>query len=155
MRRKWFIMILLSCLAMGTIDAKAQDYRRKHESREQRMLRLSDEKFAILYNKVKSTSFDDRKMDLIEVASLGAFYSCEQCALIMGVFSFGDKQLAALRLMAPRIVDPPSRLSDIRKTHFPERERRGSENHRWMRDAEILNEKQESPNRHLMTLTFQ
>lgn len=106
MRSKWFIMILLSCLAMGTIDAKAQDYRRKHESREQRMLRLSDEKFAILYNKVKSTSFDDRKMDLIEVASLGAFYSCEQCALIMGVFSFGDKQLAALRLMAPRIVDP-------------------------------------------------
>ena len=77
MRSKWFIMILLSCLAMGTIDAKAQDYRRKHESREQRMLRLSDEKFAILYNKVKSTSFDDRKMDLIEVASLGAFYSCE------------------------------------------------------------------------------
>lgn len=34
MRSKWFIMILLSCLAMGTIDAKAQDYRRKHESRE-------------------------------------------------------------------------------------------------------------------------
>ena len=69
-------------------------------------LRLSDDKFAILYAKVKNTSFDDRKMDLIEVASLGAFYSCEQCASIMGIFSFGDKKLAALRLMAPRIIDP-------------------------------------------------
>ena len=56
--------------------------------------------------KVKNTSFDDRKLDLIEVASLGAFYSCEQCATMMSIFSFGDKKLAALRLMAPRIVDP-------------------------------------------------
>ena len=45
-------------------------------------------------------------MDLIEVASLGAFYSCEQCASIMSIFSFGDKKLAALRFMAPRIIDP-------------------------------------------------
>ena len=77
-----------------------------HESSLRMELRLSDDKFAILYNKVKNTSFDDRKMDLIEVASLGAFYSCEQCATIMSIFSFGDKKLAALRLMAPRIVDP-------------------------------------------------
>ena len=69
------------------------------------MFCLSDEKFTILYNKVKNASFDDRKMDLIEVASLGAFYSCEQCASIMSIFSFGDKKLAALRLMAPRIID--------------------------------------------------
>ena len=70
------------------------------------MFCLSDEKFTILYNKVKNTSFDAPKMDLIEVASLGAFYSCEQCASIMSIFSFGDKKLAALRLMAPRIIDP-------------------------------------------------
>ena len=77
-----------------------------HEPSAVMELRLCDDKFAILYDKVKNTSFDDRKMDLIEVASLGAFYSCEQCATIMSIFSFGDKKLAALRLMAPRIVDP-------------------------------------------------
>lgn len=76
-----------------------------HESSALMELRLSDDKFAILYDKVKNTSFDDRKMDLIEVASLGAYYSCEQCASIMSIFSFGDKKLAALRLMAPRITD--------------------------------------------------
>ena len=106
MERKLFIIMLLSLMAMGAMDSKAQDFRHKHEPREQRMFCLSDEKFAVLYNKVKNASFDDRKMDLIEVASLGAFYSCEQCASIMSIFSFGDKKLAALRLMAPRIIDP-------------------------------------------------
>ena len=106
MERKLFIIMLLSLMTMGVIESKAQDFRHKHEPREQRMFCLSDEKFTILYNKVKNTSFDAPKMDLIEVASLGAFYSCEQCASIMSIFSFGDKKLAALRLMAPRIIDP-------------------------------------------------
>ncbi len=98
--------MLLSCMAFGAIDTQAQDFRRKHEPREERQFCLSDDKFAILYDKVKNASFDDRKIDLIEVASLGAFYSCEQCASIMSIFSFSDKKLAALRLMAPRIIDP-------------------------------------------------
>ena len=106
MKRNLYIILLLSCLTLGAVDVKAQRHRRMHEPSAVMELRLSDDKFAILYNKVKNTSFDDRKMDLIEVASLGAFYSCEQCAAIMSIFSFGDKKLAALRLMAPRIVDP-------------------------------------------------
>ena len=104
MERKLFIIMLLSLMTMGAIDSKAQDLRHKHEPREQRLFCLSDEKFTILHNKVKNASFDAPKMDLIEVASLGAFYSCEQCASIMSIFSFGDKKLAALRLMAPRIL---------------------------------------------------
>ena len=106
MRSGLFIIMLLSCMAFGAIDTQAQDFRRKHEPREERQFCLSDDKFAILYDKVKNASFDDRKMDLIEVASLGAFYSCEQCASMMRIFSFGDKKLAALRFMAPRIIDP-------------------------------------------------
>ena len=106
MKRNLYIIMLLSLMTLGTVDVQAQRHRRINESSSRMELRLSDDKFAILYNKVKNTSFDDRKMDLIEVASLGAFYSCEQCATIMSIFSFGDKKLAALRLMAPRITDP-------------------------------------------------
>ena len=80
MRRNLFVFLLFSCLTLGAVDVKAQRHRRMHEPSAVMELRLSDDKFAILYNKVKNTSFDDRKMDLIEVASLGAFYSCEQCA---------------------------------------------------------------------------
>lgn len=66
---------------------------------------MSDQAFSVLYNKVKGASFDNNKFDLIEVASLGCYYSCCQCARIMKTFNFGDKKLKALRFMAPHIVD--------------------------------------------------
>ncbi len=66
---------------------------------------LDDASFAKLYNKVKSASFDNNKFDLLEVASLGCFYSCEQTARMMRQFSFGDKQLKVLSMMVPHIVD--------------------------------------------------
>ena len=67
---------------------------------------LDDASFSILYNKVKNASFDDNKFDLLQVASLGCYYSCAQTARIMRIFTFGDKQLKVLRMMAPHIVDP-------------------------------------------------
>ena len=51
MRRNLIIIMLLSLMTMGAIDSKAQAFRHKHESREQRAFCLSDEKFAILYDK--------------------------------------------------------------------------------------------------------
>ena len=73
---------------------------------------LDDASFARLYNKVKNATFDDNKFDLIEVASLGCYYSCAQTARMMRIFTFGDKQLKVLRIMAPHIVDPQN-ASDI------------------------------------------
>ena len=67
---------------------------------------LDDASFSILYNKVKNASFDDNKFDLLQVASLGCYYSCAQTARIMRIFTFGDKQLRVLRMMATHIVDP-------------------------------------------------
>ena len=66
---------------------------------------LDDASFNILYNKVKKASFDDNKFDLIEVASLGCYYSCTQVVRIMKIFPFDDEQLKALKMMAPHIVD--------------------------------------------------
>ncbi|MBO1363406.1 DUF4476 domain-containing protein [Prevotella sp. A2931] len=67
---------------------------------------LSEHDFSIIYKRVKEASFDDNKMALIEVASLGCYFTCAQCAQLINMFSFSDKQLKALRMMAPRIVDP-------------------------------------------------
>ena len=72
---------------------------------------LDDASFSRLYNKVKNATFDDNKFDLIEVASLGCFYSCSQTARMMKLFTFGDKQLKVLRLMAPHIVDPENAIT--------------------------------------------
>lgn len=66
---------------------------------------LDDASFSKLYNKVKQASFNDNKFDLIEVASLGCYYSCAQVIRIMKIFPFDDEQLKALKMMAPHIVD--------------------------------------------------
>ena len=66
---------------------------------------LDDASFPKLYNKVKQASFNDNKFDLIEVASLGCYYSCTQVVRIMKIFPFDDEQLKALKMMAPHIVD--------------------------------------------------
>lgn len=75
---------------------------------------LSNQAFSILYNKVKKASFDDNKLDLIEVASLGCYYSCSQTVRMMKIFTFADERLKVLNLMAPRIVDPQNAI-DIYK----------------------------------------
>lgn len=67
---------------------------------------MSEQDFDVLYSKVKRASFDDDKYALIEVATLGCHYTCGQCARLMGIFSFGDDKIRALRLMARHIVDP-------------------------------------------------
>ena len=72
---------------------------------------LDDASFSRLYNKVKGANFDDNKFDLIEVASLGCFYSCSQTAHMMKMFTFGDEKLKVLRLMAPHIVDPENAIT--------------------------------------------
>ena len=66
---------------------------------------LDDASFSKLYNKVKNASFDDTKFDLIEVASLGCYYSCAQAVSMMNIFTFGDSKMKALRLMASHIID--------------------------------------------------
>lgn len=66
---------------------------------------LDDASFSKLYNKVKQASFNDNKFDLIEVASLGCYYSCAQVVRIMKIFPFDDEQLKTLKMMAPHIVD--------------------------------------------------
>ena len=66
---------------------------------------LDDASFSKLYNKIKKTNFDDNKFDLIEVASLGCYYSCTQVVRIMKIFSFDDSKIKVLSMMAPRIVD--------------------------------------------------
>ena len=61
----------------------------------------------VLINKVNQSVAElrDNKFDLIEVASLGCYYSCAQVVRIMKIFPFDDEQLKALKMMAPHIVD--------------------------------------------------
>ena len=110
-----FAILCMAMMTSGTAAyAQQPDRPRPQMERQERYPRpphryeynLSDEDYAVFYNKVKKASFDDNKFDLIEVASLGCYYSCQQTARIMKLFTFDDDKLKALRLMARRIVDP-------------------------------------------------
>lgn len=81
MKKHKIIAFAILCMAMMTSGtaAYAQQPARPQMERLERYPRpshlyehnLSDENYAALYNKVKKASFDDNKLDLIEVASLG------------------------------------------------------------------------------------
>lgn len=73
---------------------------------------LSQNAFEILYNKVRQASFESGKLDLIEVASLGGYFTCAQCARLLSIFSFTDGKMKALRFVAPHITDKQN-ASDI------------------------------------------
>lgn len=79
---------------------------------------LTPEAFDIMYNKVKRASFDSGKLDLIEVASLGGYFTCSQCAKIVSIFSFTDGKMKALRFMAPHLVDPQNAADIYRQFTF-------------------------------------
>lgn len=79
---------------------------------------LTPEAFDILYNKVKKASFDSGKLDLIEVAALGGYFSCSQCAKLVSIFSFTDAKMKALKLVAPHITDPYNAADIYRQFTF-------------------------------------
>lgn len=79
---------------------------------------LDEASFSKLYDKVRKASFDNEKFDLIEVASLGCWYSCAQTAQVMRMFSFSDDRMKVLRLMASRIVDPQNSADIYRLFSF-------------------------------------
>ena len=74
---------------------------------------LDDASFSKLYNKVRRKSFDDDKLELLEVACLDCNFSCQQAAQLMKIFTFDDKRMKVLQMVAPRIIDPQN-ANDIR-----------------------------------------
>ena len=108
-RNDWMALIATTILMFAvclSASAKGKKDRANHPCIEMDYgYSLDDASFSKLYNKVKKASFDDNKFDLIEVASLGCYYSCAQVVRIMKIFPFDDEQLKALKMMAPHIVD--------------------------------------------------
>lgn len=67
---------------------------------------INDHDLSIICNNIKKASFKGDKYALIEVASLGCYYNCNQCVTIMNLFDFNDEKMKALKYMATRIIDP-------------------------------------------------
>lgn len=84
---------------------KAQIEKREKKEQRNRERAMRDKDFSMMYKIVKKYSFDDKKIDIIRVASIGSYFSSRQCAELLSLISFNDNRLEALGVMAPRIVD--------------------------------------------------
>lgn len=67
---------------------------------------MNDADFAVLLSKVKAKSFEDDKLEMVEVGCLGSWFTCRQCAALVRLFTFDSRKLQVVRLMAPRVIDP-------------------------------------------------
>lgn len=66
---------------------------------------MNDRDFQAFYNKVKSKTFNDDKLNLIESGIGNRGLSCRQCIQMMSVFKFDDEKLEALAILAPNLTD--------------------------------------------------
>ena len=111
------LMLMMLLFVAGSASADAQNWagsvseervelRGRDRDRDQREVRaMRGDDFKKFYKYVKETSFDKNKLQLIEIASFGSYFSSEQCYKLLSLFSFDDNKLEALKIMEPRMVD--------------------------------------------------
>ncbi|MCD4829935.1 MAG: DUF4476 domain-containing protein [Candidatus Cloacimonetes bacterium] len=73
---------------------------------EQAPLAMNGSDFGKLKRNVQSEDFSDDMMGVIEVAVLHHYFSVDQIGQLVQLFDFGDEQVAVVRLLWPRVVDP-------------------------------------------------
>ena len=113
---KNIMLIALMAAAMVALPQESQAQERKpkaqiekRERREQRkperVRAMRDKDFAMMYNIVKEASFNDNKIDIMRVASIGSYFNSKQCAKLLSLIPFNNDKLKALEVIAPRLVD--------------------------------------------------
>ena len=54
---------------------------------------------------VDDASFTDKKIGVIKVACISSYFTSQQCAQLLSMFSFEDDKLKALKVLRPRMLD--------------------------------------------------
>lgn len=109
------LMLMILLFVAGSASADAQNWAgsvseervelrgRDREQHKVKPMRGAD--FKKFYKYVKETSFDKNKLQMVEIASFGSYFSSEQCYKLLSLFSFDDNKLEALKIMEPQMVD--------------------------------------------------
>lgn len=72
----------------------------------------------MMYDIMKKNAFDNQKNDILRVACIGSFFSSEQCARLLSLYSFDSNRLEALKIMSPRLIDVDDAEKIIKKFTF-------------------------------------
>lgn len=66
---------------------------------------MNPQDFQSLYNKVKNKPFTDDQMELLAVGIVNNYFTCQQTASLMSIFTWDDEKMKVLNMIAERIVD--------------------------------------------------
>lgn len=66
---------------------------------------MNEQDFQAFYNKVKSKTFKDDQLELLQNGLGNKRLSCKQCIRMMSIYTFDDDKLEVLKIVAPNIVD--------------------------------------------------
>lgn len=126
----------------GHMPQRGYDYPPRSYDRDPRALAMTPSDFDRFYQDVRRATFDREKMELISMMGSMGYFTCEQVARLMKIFTFDREKLPVARILIPRIVDPTSfslvvealdflsskkEVQDLFREHFSSRgERYGS-----------------------------
>ena len=99
-------IFILSVIVLGGVGmASAQGNRRPPRPDKVCSGALGAHSFDRLIALVNGRAFDDDKFLVIEAASLGGYFTCDQAVALMSCFRWADKKLKVLEYVAPHLVD--------------------------------------------------
>ena len=86
-------------------EVKTVEQRHHKEQPSRRHSAMNEKDFQFLYKIIKKKSFDDDRMEILNVGVLDNYFTCQQCVRLMSLYKFDDDKLKILRIMAGHIVD--------------------------------------------------
>ena len=66
---------------------------------------MQDEDFNMMCKVVIDADFSDEMIGVIKVACISSYFTSQQCAQLLSMFSFEDDKLKALKVLRPRMLD--------------------------------------------------
>lgn len=66
---------------------------------------INPQDFQSLYNRVKNKPFKDDQMELLAMGIVNNYFTCQQTADLMSVFTWDDEKMNVLNMICERIVD--------------------------------------------------
>lgn len=95
-----------SAVEVALVDQGIKDINTYPDKVKHHMIRpMSGKDFDLLVEIIKSESFSKNKLNLIQVASMGCYFTSMQCRTLLSLFPFDDDRIKALSYMKERITD--------------------------------------------------
>lgn len=96
---------IASSLDKGNMEMPDGRVKRDKRERDKNVCPMTHADFKEFCGYLKEEPFDDRRMKLLRVASMGCYFTAGQVVSVLDSFSFENNKVDALQVVSGRIVD--------------------------------------------------